>query len=150
MRERVEAADAANRKTVVKGRANVEDLLRALIGHGLHRLVDAEPAVRAGANREAVHQARVATRRLRSDLRTLRPVLDREWSDHLREELRWIGGLLGRVRDADVLEERVAGHAPALRPGGHAGVASVIREIDAQRAEDRELLLESLNSARYA
>jgi len=52
---------------------------------------------------EAVHHARVATRRLRSDLKLLMPALDHEWVKTLRVELKWFGGVLGRVRDDDVL-----------------------------------------------
>ena len=35
------------------------------------------------------------TRRLRSDLKTFRPLLDREWANALRDELRWLGQVLG-------------------------------------------------------
>ena len=40
------------------------------------RLIANDPGVRLGKDPESVHQARVATRRLRSDLRTFRPILD--------------------------------------------------------------------------
>ena len=40
-----------------------------------------DPGVRLGDDPEDVHQARVATRRLRSDLRTFRSLLDAEWDD---------------------------------------------------------------------
>jgi len=36
-------------------------------------------------------QARVATRRLRSDLRTFRTLLEPTWDAQLRDELRWLG-----------------------------------------------------------
>ena len=39
------------------------------------------PASGSGIDAEDVHQARVATRRLRSDLRTFQPLLDREWAE---------------------------------------------------------------------
>jgi CHAD domain-containing protein len=60
------------------------------------------PGARLGDDPEGVHQARVAVRRLRSDLQTFRPLLDRAWSDPLRDELKWLGGVLGAVRDDDV------------------------------------------------
>jgi hypothetical protein len=40
---------------------------------------------------DAVHQMRVATRRLRSALATYRPLLDRERTDPVRQELKWLG-----------------------------------------------------------
>ena len=42
---------------------------------------------------------RSQTRRLRSDLRTLRVALDPDWTHELRGELRWLGGELGAARD---------------------------------------------------
>ena len=54
---------------------------------------------------------RVAARRLRR-LRVFRPLLDREWADELRDELRWAAQGLGELRELEVLiarlEERMA------------------------------------------
>ena len=77
------------------------------------RLLAHDPGVRLGDDPEDVHQARVATRRLRSDLRTFRPVVDAAWSEPLRDELKWLGGLLGAVRDTEVLLDRL--EAPPRR-----------------------------------
>jgi len=41
-------------------------------------------------------------RRLRSDLRTFRALLDESWAERLRDDLRWLGGELGGFRDAEV------------------------------------------------
>jgi CHAD domain-containing protein len=131
-------------------RDTVEDLARAVLAGGAHRLVTADPVVRAGEDDEGVHQARVATRRLRSDLRTLRPILDPAWSEPLRDELRWIGGLLGGVRDADVLIGLLTEHADALRPGQHARATAFIGQIEEQRARDRATLLDAMDSTRYS
>ena len=61
---------------------------------------------------DAVHKMRVAARRLRSGLRVFRPLLDREWADELRDELRWAAQGLGELRELEVLiarlEERMA------------------------------------------
>jgi CHAD domain-containing protein len=76
-----------------------------------------------GDDPEDVHQFRVATRRLRSDLQTFSRVLDREWVGALRAELRWLGGEVGLVRDADVLTDRLlialaeAARAPVFATG---------------------------------
>lgn len=56
---------------------------------------------------DAVHQMRVATRRLRSALATYRPLLDRERTDPVREELKWLAQILGGARDAEVLHWRL-------------------------------------------
>lgn len=57
---------------------------------------------------DAVHKMRVATRRLRSALSTFRPLLDRSVTDPIRDELRWLAGVLGVARDAEVQRARFA------------------------------------------
>lgn len=54
-----------------------------------------------------VHKARVACRRLRGALATYRPLVDREVTDPIRAELRWLAHTLGPVRDLDVAHERL-------------------------------------------
>ncbi|MGH9018168.1 MAG: CHAD domain-containing protein, partial [Acidimicrobiales bacterium] len=85
---------------------------------------------------EVIHQARVAARRLRSDLLTLRPVLDHLWIDHTRAELAWLGTVLGAVRDVDVL----AGNldlGDTARPDDDAGRS----ELDGRLGRQREAAL---------
>jgi CHAD domain-containing protein len=50
-----------------------------------------------------VHQARVSVRRLRSVLRTYSGLFDAEWSGPMLVELSWFAGVLGEIRDLDVL-----------------------------------------------
>ena len=95
--------------------ATVGQLVRAAIAGSVQRLIDHDPVIRLSEDPEAIHQARVATRRLRSDLRTFRPVLDVRWSEPLRAELRWLGEELGHVRDADVLLDRLEAKASEVR-----------------------------------
>jgi CHAD domain-containing protein len=54
-----------------------------------------------------VHQARVSVRRLRSVLRTYRRLFDPEWSEPMLVELSWYAGVLGEVRDLDVLRSGI-------------------------------------------
>ncbi len=51
---------------------------------------------------DAVHQVRVAARRLRSTFASFRKVLDRAVTDPLRDELAWLGGQLADARDDEV------------------------------------------------
>ena len=64
---------------------------------------------------------RVATRRLRAFLRAGHDLLDPAWSEPLREELRWLGGALGPVRDLDVLLGRLRGEVQSLGEDAPAG-----------------------------
>ncbi|MDB5688313.1 MAG: inorganic triphosphatase [Sphingomonas bacterium] len=58
---------------------------------------------RNDAGAEALHQARVGLRRLRSALSIFRPVVGDMHFDHVRGELRWLAATLGDARDIDVL-----------------------------------------------
>lgn len=89
----------------VRRRSAAAVLIRHLDEH-VGRLVAHDPLVRADAP-DAVHQMRVATRRLRSALATYRPLVDRSVTDPLREELRWLGEVLGHARDAEVIRDEL-------------------------------------------
>jgi len=54
-----------------------------------------------------VHQARVSVRRLRSVLRTYSGLFDSEWSVPMLVELSWYAGVLGEIRDLDVLRSGI-------------------------------------------
>ncbi|WP_328392050.1 CHAD domain-containing protein [Nocardia sp. NBC_00416] len=73
----------------------------------IERLLTAEPDVRADAD-DSVHQMRVATRRLRSVLRSYKKLLDPDADNRIRTELAWLAAILGVARDAEVRAERFA------------------------------------------
>jgi CHAD domain-containing protein len=107
-----------------------------------------EPEVRLGVDPEAVHKQRVATRRLRSLLRSTRGLTaDRARSEHLREELRWLGAALGEVRDRDVLIDYLLAELATLEEA--AAFGAVLELIDDEREHARRELLEALDSERY-
>ena len=87
--------------------ATVADVIKVALGSSVERLFEHEAAVRSGEDPEDVHQARVAARRMRSDLRTFRDFVDTQWANDLRAELQWLGGELGEVRDIEVMLERL-------------------------------------------
>lgn len=82
------------------------EVVQAHLRAQVAELVARDPQVRRDLP-DAVHKARVATRRLRSALRTFRPLLDRSLTDPLRVELRWLAGVLGEARDVEVLHARL-------------------------------------------
>jgi CHAD domain-containing protein len=131
-------------------KSSAGDVVVAYVASHVDALLAADPAVRQDLP-DAVHKMRVATRRLRSALATSRPVLDRSVTDPLRDELKWLAGLLSPVRDTEVIREqlrcRVDEQPPALVTG------PVRRRIDRTlRAEHTRALkraLPELKSARY-
>jgi CHAD domain-containing protein len=56
---------------------------------------------------DSVHQMRVASRRLRSTLQSFGAIIPRSASDQVIVELKWLGGVLGQARDAEVLAARL-------------------------------------------
>jgi triphosphatase len=95
-----------------------EEAFIAVIGACLRHAEANLPAVLDGQI-EGVHQMRVAFRRLRSGLKIFRPLIPREASAELVEDIRWLNGFLGPARDWDVfLHEGMAavfGHFPRKR-----------------------------------
>lgn len=133
----------------VGGKSSIEDVVLAAVASGTLRLLHHDPGVRLGDDDEDVHQARVATRRLRSDLRTFRPLLDEAWVARLRGELKWIGGELGAVRDGDVLYQRLRAQIRSLPAADAKGGAGLLRALAAEREAARERLVAALDTDRY-
>ncbi len=94
--------------------SRVDDVVRAALIGSVHQLINVDVALRIGGDPAAVHCARVAVRRLRSDVRTFRPVLDAAWATNLRERVRWLGDALAAAREADVLLARLERQAALL------------------------------------
>ncbi len=101
---------------------------------------------------EAVHDARVAVRRLRSTLRTFRPLLERATVDPVRADLQWLGTALGRVRDAQVLSDRLiaAVHAEPVELVVGPVAARIRSSLAADTAHALEQLARDLDDPRFA
>ncbi|MDM7855982.1 CHAD domain-containing protein [Cellulomonas alba] len=126
------------------------DLVGAYLRAVVDDLLAADPLIRADEP-DAVHKARVATRRLRSALRTFRGVLDRTATDPLRAELRWWGGVLGGARDREVQRDRVRAVLDGLAPELVVGPvhARVTAELDAGYHLARAAVVQLMDHARY-
>lgn len=125
------------------------EVIRAGIAAAVLRILRHDPVVRLDVDPEGVHQARVGTRRLRSDLRTFRPLLDTDWSEPLRDELRWLAAALGRVRDADVLLARLRHDARALPEQDRGPALGLLSRLERERRQALEEVLVDMESDRY-
>ena len=134
----------------VSDRPVAGEVVRRAMAISVDRLIRHDPVVRLDTDPEGVHQARVATRRLRSDLRTFEPLLDASWVAEMRDELRWLGEVLGGARDTDVLLERLRSRAAALPVSDRPGGAVVIGALELADKEAHLTVLEALRSDRYA
>jgi inorganic triphosphatase YgiF len=125
---------------------SVEAALQKIGRSCLAQLLRNEPAVLA-AQPEGVHQMRVAVRRLRSaisSLKTMLPPADVQW---VTEELRWLGGTLGPARNLDVFAAELL---PAARTGlpDEPGWDDLAATLDRLRAAAYDQIREAILSRR--
>ncbi len=113
-------------------------------------IVALDPAVRRDLP-DSVHSMRVATRRLRSTLKSYAKVLDRTVTDPVGAELKWLAEELGGGRDQEVLAERLTAALDDLPRALLAGpVRTRLRTWShARRSGSRRRMIAVLNGDRY-
>jgi CHAD domain-containing protein len=121
------------------------EAVRAALIRGLNRLISHDPGVRLGNDIEDVHQMRVATRRLRSDLRTFASLVDPEWAEALIGDVKWLGRALGAVRDVEVQQERFGESAADLG----ADLRPLVERIERDHKRTRTSLLREMRGEQY-
>lgn len=119
-----------------------------VIGNGcLRQLVANEPAMIAG-DTEALHQMRIALRRLRAAMSVFANVVaDSDWLN-IKSGLRWVTGVLGPVRDLDVFVTEVL---VPLRANNakEPGVLNLFRDFERRRARAHKETVSTIRSARF-
>ncbi len=90
-------------------------VVTAYLAEQIAELLAYDPGVRL-QEPDAVHQMRSAARRARSVLASYRRLFSAVAVRRLRDELKWLGGVLGVPRDAEVLMDRLRGHVEELDP----------------------------------
>ncbi|MFF7470121.1 CHAD domain-containing protein [Streptomyces sp. NPDC008092] len=130
--------------------ATAGDHVMAYVRAQRDAIVELDPAVRLDTE-EGVHDMRVATRRLRSTFRTFGKVLDRQVTDPVADELKWLAGELGVGRDQEVLAERLLADLAAVPPALVDGPVHdrLHHWAEASERGSRSRLLGVLDSRRY-
>ena len=129
--------------------ATVIDLVRHSTARSVAEIIRHDPGARLGGDDEDVHKLRVATRRLRSDLHSFSPLLDESLIDPVRAELSWLGGMVGAVRDTDVLTIRLTFRLAALSGCDTQGADHLMRLLEQESVEARVAMLAALRDGRY-
>jgi CHAD domain-containing protein len=121
---------------------------RKILARQALRLEENLEGTAGGWDDEFLHDMRVAVRRIRSALRLLAPHLGAARAASLRAELKWIGDLLGSVRDLDVFLAGLDGAAAqaGVPPPALEGLRERVRSL---RQVRRTTLVKALGSARY-
>jgi CHAD domain-containing protein len=130
--------------------ASAGDIVLAYLREHAVRLGSMDPMVRADEP-DSVHQMRVCTRRLRSTLQTFGEVIPRSGTGEILAELKWLGGVLGEARDAEVLASRLAQNLRTIPAEVMLGPvqARVQGHFAPIQAAARRNVLAALDSARY-
>ncbi len=129
--------------------APLSERLKTIMHTQLRAILLHDPGTRLGKDPEELHQMRVGIRRFRALLRTARALLEPEWYASLQEELRWLGALLGTVRDQDVLITRLYAEADVLPPAERKIFERLFTTFETHRSQARMQLLDTLRSDRY-
>lgn len=113
------------------------------------RAMTAEHANAIAGDVEAIHRLRVATRRLRAALRMLREVAPAGEAESTADELAWLCGAIGAVRDLDMLAQLLEDRATRLEPDFIRALEPLSDTIRRQRTVEKERLVAALDSERY-
>lgn len=122
---------------------------RRMLRRTFERLLARIDAVEKDEDPEDVHDARVATRRLRASLQVVEGIFDTGLVRELRRGLRRVARSLGVVRDYDVFLESVRTFRDRLPEERRSIMEPLIAAIEAARAPARERLIADLESKRF-
>lgn len=122
---------------------------RRIAGAQLEKLLAKEDGVRSGTDADAIHDMRVASRRLRSLFRLLGPYYPRKELPGLAAPLRELAHGLGAVRDLDVLLENARTYAGTLAPERQQALETLLADWYAQRVAAHRRALQFLDSRAY-
>ncbi|UOZ04758.1 CYTH and CHAD domain-containing protein [Amycolatopsis sp. WQ 127309] len=119
-------------------RAHFDDLRRADVGVRLDVA-------------DSVHQMRVASRKLRSALRTFGSIVDEEATAPVAAELKWLGHELAPARDTEVTQDRLGEQLDGLPPELVLGPLRqyLTRYFAREEEQGRTRALEALTGKRY-
>ncbi len=127
----------------------VRDLFMRSAGLSVIQWLYLDCEVSGGGAVEALRKMRVALRRLRSDLQTFAPLLERAWAEALREQLGVMAGRLGVVRDAEVLVDRLGSLLPFVPEADQQPAQALVDVAGEQLAGARAELLDTLATEGY-
>ncbi|GKS57808.1 hypothetical protein YTPLAS18_13350 [Nitrospira sp.] len=136
-------------ETAPSAGAPVRERVKWAVGGPYRAALTNDPLVRLGTDPEALHDMRVAIRRLRAILRALKAIVVPEWADGIRGELAWIGGALGAARDLDVQIEHFNDELRMLESRDRAPLRTWIRSLIRERVHAHVDLVAQLRSDRY-
>jgi len=127
---------------------DLAEAFRAIARNCLQHLLANERALVEAGNPEAVHQMRVALRRLRSALKLFRPLVQGPQLAQMRAEITWLLAILGPARDSEVFVSEIID--PVLEEhSAQAGLAELRHHWDERRAHDFTAAMAGVQDRRF-
>jgi triphosphatase len=132
----------------LRRRMTAAEAFQAIGASCLQHLMANEVIVRRAREADAVHQMRVALRRLRAAITLFKAVVVDDQRDRIRVELKWMANVLGEARDLDVYIAKVLEPAQAEHDedGSYADLLAESRE---RRHRAYDTVQETITSARF-
>jgi triphosphatase len=127
--------------------ATVQSAFQTIVWACIHQLVANQPVMLRG-DPDALHQMRVALRRLRAAISLFSEMLADAETDWVKSELKWIAGELGPARELDVFTRRVVRPVLAGKQNG-AGLTILSRDLRLRRENATMRARAAAESARF-
>jgi CHAD domain-containing protein len=134
---------------VVEPADSIAEASRKMLSRYADSMLANEEGTIAGEDLEALHDMRVATRRIRAVLRLLGPYMDGKSTDKLSLGVRAITRALGGVRDLDVLMDHARSFQSSLPEEERTDLDGLIGMWEKERKGLRKRLVRVLNSNDY-
>jgi CHAD domain-containing protein len=92
---------------------------------------------------------RIATRRLRVTVELCAGVMDGAWVTIIRRELKWLGGVVGAIRDCDVIDQVITSRTEKIEPGFAPAAGSIHEALSAHRRALHDSMRQAFASKRH-
>jgi triphosphatase len=126
----------------------VANAARKAIAFGVESIT-LNQAAAEGGDAEALHQLRVASRRLRASIELFSGFLYAAQLKICRRDIAWIMDQAGAVRECDVTAALLKDRAAKIEPGLAESSAPMLALLDARRKSEHAVLYEVLGSKRF-
>ena len=122
---------------------------RKILGFHFERMTSHEAGARSGEDIEAVHDMRVAARRMRVALELFKPFFKRKVIKPYARGLRSTTRALGGVRDLDVFAGKLNEHLESFPDNERSGFDVFLSDYEEKYREAHSKLIQFLNSDQY-
>jgi CHAD domain-containing protein len=116
-----------------KPQDSFRDYGERVITDRINRMLSYSRAVRRGTDADAVHDMRVASRRLRAALSVFRPAFACAEYDRLERDVKQITDALSHARDLDVMIEALTRDAALVPASQRALIVEIVRSCTSER-----------------